>query len=127
MEVPGLNPLNNPLRLDTNRIVSPDLLPGKVVEQKPQQAPVQPPPTLPHQAPKTPVITQNLQTFSSLLLEIGIPNTPQNNQLAQVLANYGQPVNSQTMTQVAQSLVPLMKKGVANIEAGVILMVNRIP
>jgi hypothetical protein len=127
MEVPGLGSVNNPIRLDPNRVTTPEVTPGRVTPEKaPAQAPVQQP-TLPHQAPKTPVLTQNQQAFSSLLMEMGIPNTMQNNQLAQVLANYGQPINRQTITQVTLALGPLVNTGPANMEAAVVLMINNIP
>lgn len=127
MEVPGLGSLNNLVRLDPNRVTTPEVTPGKVAEQGPKQAPVQQPLILPHQAPKTPVLTQNQQAFSNLLMEMGIPNTLQNNQLTQVLANYGQPINKQTISQVTLALGPLIQAGPANIEAAVVLMINKLP
>ncbi|MFN4151095.1 MAG: hypothetical protein ACK4IX_09125, partial [Candidatus Sericytochromatia bacterium] len=83
--------------------------------------------SLPNQAPKTPVLNKNVQTFSNLLMEIGLPNTPQNNQIAQSLANYGQPINKPMINQIAQSLGHIMNQGQLSVEAGVVLALNNIP
>lgn len=130
MEIPGFGGAN-PLRLNPNSINAPDALPVKVPpkldEKTVQKDNFQQTPTLPDQAPQKPVISRNQQSFQNLLVEIGVPNTPQNNQLAQTLANYGQPINKNTMNQVANTLGNIMQQGPANIEAGVILLINNMP
>jgi len=126
MEVPGLGKI--PLNIDTNRIV-PEVLPNRVPLESPlQKTPTKPQETLPqnYQLTKAPAIIENLQTFAHLLAEIKVPNTPQNNQLAQVLANYNQPINHETMTLVSKALGGLMNKGASSIEAGVILLINNL-
>lgn len=132
MDISGLGGLNNPLRLNPNQINAPDLLPSKLPPALDDKTAQKAPPQAPQQTgltdtPAKPVINKNLQSFQNLLTEIGVPNTPQNNQLAQTLANYGQPVNKNTMNQVANSLGPIMQQNPANIEAGVVLLINNMP
>jgi hypothetical protein len=64
------------------------------------------------------------QSFSNILLEIGLPNTLQNNQLANLLANYGQAINKQSMNQFSNALGELMNKGSLSMEAGIVLILN---
>lgn len=128
MEISNLGG-NNPIRLNPNQVNAPDLLPSKLpplIDDKAQKGNLQQNPTVPD-TPTKPVINKNTQSFQNLLVEIGVPNTPQNNQLAQTLANYGQPINKNTMNQVANSLGPLMQQGQSSIEAGVVLLINNIP
>lgn len=131
MDVSGLGGLNNPLRLNPNQINAPDVLPSKLPpaldDKSTQKSPPQPQQPGLTDTPSKPVINKNLQSFQNLLTEIGVPNTPQNSQLAQTLANYGQPINKNTMNQVANSLGPIMQQGAGNIEAGVVLLINNIP
>jgi hypothetical protein len=129
MEISGLGG-NNPLRLNPGQVNAPDVIPSKLPplldDKTNQKGNILQNQTLP-ETPSKPVINRNTQSFQNLLTEIGVPNTPQNNQLAQTLANYGQPINRNTMNQVANSLGPLMQQGQLNIEAGVILLINNMP
>lgn len=130
MEIPGFG-AGNPLRLNPNTIKAPEALPAKVPpqidEKTAKKGEAQQSPLLPDQAPAKPVINRTLQSFSNLLSEIGVPNTPQNNQLAQALADYGQPVNKTTINQVANNLGNIMQQGPENIEAALVLVMNKMP
>lgn len=136
MEIPGLGGLNNLFRVDPP-VRSIDQLPNKVIpdyveEKSDKQVPTKTgdsktAESLPNQAPKTPVLNKNVQTFSNLLMEVGLPNTPQNNQIAQSLANYGQPINKHTINQVSQALGQITNQGQLSIESGVVLVVNHLP
>ncbi|MEK7434112.1 MAG: hypothetical protein AABZ74_13345 [Cyanobacteriota bacterium] len=113
------NPINAPYALPEKTIPLPE---EKVSQKQSKETTVQ----NPDQAPKTPVFNKSIQSFSNVLKEIGLQNTPENNQLANVLANYGQPVNKQTMTQVSRLLTGLVNGNNANIEAGVVLLINNL-
>lgn len=136
MEIPGLGGLNNLFRVDPP-VRSIDQLPNKVIpdyveEKSDKQVPTKTgdsktTESLPNQAPKTPVLNKNVQTFSNLLMEVGLPNTPQNNQIAQSLANYGQPINKHTINQVSQALGQITNQGQLSVESGVVLVVNHLP
>lgn len=130
MEIPGFGASNH-LRLNPNTIKPADALPVKVPpqldEKTTQKGDAKLIPVLPDQAPTKPVINKTQQSFVNLLTEIGMPNTPQNNDLAQSLANYGQPINKTTMTQVSNNLGNIMQQGPVNIEAGLVLLINKLP
>jgi len=109
-----------------NNLIPPVLtpsIPNKVIEQKvPQQ---KTPVDIPTQTQENKQrINFNLQSFSNILLEIGLPNTTQNTQLANILANYGQAINKQTMNEFTQALGNLINKGPLSMEAGVVLLLN---
>ncbi|MFN8671722.1 MAG: hypothetical protein U0457_06500 [Candidatus Sericytochromatia bacterium] len=130
MEIPGIPGGRNPFA-GFEAISAPYALPEKAIplpEEKVAKKPQQKETTdqTPSQAPKTPVFNKTAQSFSNVLKEIGLPNTPENNQLASVLANYGQPVNKQTMNQVAKLLAGMQQNGVASIEAGIVILMNNL-
>lgn len=131
MEISGIPSGANAFLVNTSPILAPHALPEKVppkVEEKSSEALKEESANnlTASQTSTKPTLTKTTQSFSSLLKEIGLPDTKENNQLANVLANYGQPVNKQTMTQISRQLAPLMQKGVPSIEAGVILLMNNI-
>ena len=131
MEIPGIPSALNPFLGNTNPTVSPYVLPEKLlptVEEKSKGLIKEEIPNnlLSSQTLTKPSLTKTAQSFSSLLKEIGLPDTKENNQLANVLANYGQPVNKQTMSQISRQLAAQIPKGVDNIESGVILLMNNI-
>ncbi|GIW22913.1 MAG: hypothetical protein KatS3mg068_1920 [Candidatus Sericytochromatia bacterium] len=117
MDISNLTNINNLIP----SVITPSL-PNKVVEQKvPQQKLLTETSTTQENKQK---INFNLQSFSNILLEIGFPNTTQNIQLANILANYGQAINKQTMNEFSQALGNLMNKGSLSMEAGVVLLLN---
>lgn len=131
MEISGIPSGANAFLVNTNPILGPHAIPEKVppqVEEKSSKDVKEESANnlTASQTSTKPTLTKTTQSFSSLLKEIGLPDTKENNQLANVLANYGQPVNKQTMTQISRQLAPLMQKGVPSIEAGVILLMNNI-
>ncbi len=130
MQIPGFG---SNFRLDSNMARPLDLLPSKLppLVKDPKEAVTQQPapPVIetPNQAPKTPVITKNLQSFSNLLVEVSVPNTPHNNVVAQTLASYGQPVNAQTINHINNSMSNIMAQNNPNtVEAQVVLLINKI-
>ena len=108
MEIPGMNPLpgrmqvpgqGQPIGPGGPQSNVPDLIldaPGQRVptEQAPQQAPAST--TGPYQAPLQAIVQQVQQQMTAALMEMGLPATQQNQQMAQLLADYGHAVNSQT-------------------------------
>ncbi|MBC7475223.1 MAG: hypothetical protein H7263_13095 [Candidatus Sericytochromatia bacterium] len=130
MQIPGFG---SNFRLDSNMARPLDLLPSKLpplVKDPKEAVTQQPAPPIietPNQAPKTPVITKNLQSFSNLLVEVGVPNTPHNNVVAKTLASYGQPVNAQTINHINNSMSNIMAQNNPNtVEAQVVLLINKI-
>jgi len=123
MEVPGLG--RTPLNINNAIRTVPEVIPNPIPESLVKKTAPKTEDVSPfQQLLKTPAVTENLQTFANILAEINIPNTPQNNNLAQVLANYNQPINRETMTLVSKALGGLMNKSPADIEAGVVLLIN---
>ncbi len=129
MEIPGFGA--NPLRLNPNTINAPQALPVNVPpqldEKSTQKGDTKTVPLFPDQAPNKAIINKSQQSFTNLLTEIGVPNTPQNNDLAKSLASYGQPINKTTINQVGNALGNIMNQGPANIEAGLVLLINKLP
>jgi hypothetical protein len=82
---------------------------------------------MPHQAPAQAVIQHSTQNIMNALLEMHMAPTPQNQQIAQSLANYGHPVNKATMQLVQQSLSRLSDKSGAAIDAAIILLMKDLP
>jgi hypothetical protein len=118
MDISNLGNINNLVP----SVTTPSI-PNKTVEQKvPQKTTIETPVT--QDTTNKQRINLTSQSFSNILLEIGLPNTTQNNQLANLLANYGQAINKQSMTQFSNALGHLMNKGSLSMEAGVVLLLN---
>lgn len=132
MQVPGLNPLQNNQPLPGQRSPLgpqpgvPDLIldAPRGAPPPPAQMPAQAPP---YQAPSQPVIQHSVQNMMNALMEMGVNPSNQNLSIAQNLANYGHPVNHQSMQIVQQALAGLPDRSAATIEASVILLTQELP
>ena len=123
MDIPGLNPLNPRIPSGQSGAV-PDLIlnvPGKTRPQAPG------PMVEPNKAPLQPQIQHSTQSLMNALVEMSLQPTPQNLQIAQQLANYGQPVNQRNMQIVQGALARVPDKSQAAIEATVVLLVKELP
>lgn len=131
VQVPGLNPLQNQ-----------QALPGALSPLAPQPGvpdlildaprgahppPAQTPTQAPYQAPHQPLIQHSVQDMAHALMEMGITPSNQNLSIAQNLANYGHPVNHQSIQIVQQALAGLPDRSAATIEASVILLTQDLP
>lgn len=131
MEIPGMNPLQNRPIVpgQQGQAGVPDLIldgpQGRIPAEAAQQqaAPTQ----APYQAPQQAIVQQSAQNMTAALMEMNIPPTPQNLQMAQLLASYGHAVNSHTMGVVRQAMQGLPDKGPATMEAVMILLTRDLP
>jgi hypothetical protein len=126
MDIPSMNPIpQGPIQRSPAGV--PDLILN--VPPRPQAPAQQPqaPAAMPHQAPAQAVIQHSTQNIMNALLEMHMAPTPQNQQIAQSLANYGHPVNKATMQLVQQSLTKLSDKSGAAIDAAIILLMKDLP
>lgn len=130
MEVPGMNPLQSrPVVPGTQGQTGvPDLILNPAQTRAPTQQPEQAPATQgPYQAPDQPVVQHSVQNLTAALMEMNIAPTPQNLQMAQLLANYGHAVNTQTMGILRQAMSGISDKSAAAMEATVILLSRGLP
>lgn len=81
----------------------------------------------PYQAPAQAVVMHVMQDMTAALMEMGMTPTPQNQQMAQLLAGYGHAVNQETMGILRQAVAQLPDRGPANLEAAVILLSKDLP
>lgn len=127
MDIPSMNPIpQGPVQRSPAGV--PDLILNVPPRpQAPAQQAPQAPAAMPHQAPAQAVIQHSTQNIMNALLEMHMAPTPQNQQIAQSLANYGHPVNKSTMQLVQQSLSRLSDKSGAAIEAAIILLMKDLP
>lgn len=129
MEVPGLNPFQqNTQQIQPAQRGVPDLIldaPGRRGTEATQAQPAQQ--QLPYQAPAQAQIQHSTQTIMNALMEMNIPPTPQNMQMAQMLASYGHPVNAQTMGVLQQVMQGMPDKSAATMEAVLILLTQDLP
>lgn len=132
MDIPGMNPLQNRMIVPGQaqpagpQPAVPDLIldaPRTPVAQ-PQQ---QPATAMPFQAPAQAVVQAVMQDMTAALMEMGMTPTPQNQQMAQLLAGYGHGVNQQTMGILRQAVAALPDKSPATLEAAVILLTKGVP
>ncbi len=131
MEVPGLNPLQGrlppgPVGPEATPKGVPDLIlnaPAGRTAAPPPQAPAQ----APFQAPAQAIIQHSVQNIMNALLEMGAHPSPQNQSIAQNLANYGHPVSNQTLQIVQNALAGLPDRSAATIEAAVVLLTQDLP
>lgn len=131
MEVPGLNPLQGrlppgPIGPEATPKGVPDLIlnaPAGRTAAPPPQAPAQ----APFQAPAQAIIQHSVQNIMNALLEMGAHPSPQNQSIAQNLANYGHPVSNQTLQIVQNALAGLPDRSAATIEAAVVLLTQDLP
>ncbi|PKL80360.1 MAG: hypothetical protein CVV27_00515 [Candidatus Melainabacteria bacterium HGW-Melainabacteria-1] len=132
MDIPGMNPMQNRPMIPGQAQPAgpqpqvPDLILAtpRGPTAQPQQAPAT---TMPFQAPAQAVVQQVMQNMTAALMEMGMTPTPQNQQMAQLLAGYGHGVNSQTMGILRQAVAPLPDKSPATMEAAVILLSRGLP
>jgi hypothetical protein len=131
VEVPGLNPLQGrlppgPVGPEATPKGVPDLIlnaPAGRTAAPPPQAPAQ----APFQAPAQAIIQHSVQNIMNALLEMGAHPSPQNQSIAQNLANYGHPVSNQTLQIVQNALAGLPDRSAATIEAAVVLLTQDLP
>ncbi|MBF2051838.1 MAG: hypothetical protein IGS03_00060 [Candidatus Sericytochromatia bacterium] len=131
MEIPGMNPLQNRPIVpgQQGQAGVPDLIldgpKGRIPAEAAQQqaAPTQ----APYQAPQQAIVQQSAQNMTAALMEMNIPPTPQNLQMAQLLVSYGHAVNSHTMGVVRQAMQGLSDKDPATMEAVLILLTRDLP
>lgn len=131
MDIPGLNPLSN------RPIIPPGQgqtgVPDLILDAPKNRVPTEAQPqtnaqtTAPFQAPETAQIQHTTQTITTALMEMHIPPTAQNQQMAQLLANYGHAVNSHTMAIFQQAMSGLSDKSAASMEAVAILLTQDLP
>ncbi|HEY9841980.1 MAG TPA: hypothetical protein V6D23_16065, partial [Candidatus Obscuribacterales bacterium] len=105
----------------------PDLILDAPQNRTPTAQPQAPSTTGPYQAPAQAVISQVYQDMTSALMEMGMSPTPQNQQMASLLAGYGNAVNTQTMGVLRQAMAQLSDKSPASLEAAVILLSKDLP
>lgn len=105
----------------------PDLILGRPQGQVPTAQPETAQTTAPYQAPAQAQIQQTMQNMTAALMEMGMPPTPQNVQMAQLLASYGHAVNQQTLGIFQQALRGLPDKSPATMEAVMILLTQELP
>lgn len=134
MEVPGMNPLQNRFQVPGQTPPAgpqpqvPDLILDAPQNRTPTAQPQAPASTtLPYQAPAQAVVNQVYQDMTSALMEMGMPATQQNQQMASLLAGYGNAVNTQTMGILKQAMQGLSDKSPATMEAAVILLTQDLP
>ncbi|MEZ0373754.1 MAG: hypothetical protein ACAI44_31980 [Candidatus Sericytochromatia bacterium] len=133
MEIPGMNPMQNRIIVPGQaqpaapQTQVPDLILDAPQNRTPTAQPQAPTTTGPYQAPAQAVITQVYQDMTSALMEMGMSPTPQNQQMASLLAGYGNAVNSQTMGVLRQAMAQLSDKSPASLEAAVILLSKDLP
>lgn len=129
MDIPGLNPLSNrPMIPGQGQTGVPDLILDAPRNRQPAaEAQTQTQTTAPFQAPETAQIQHTTQNITTALMEMNIPPTPQNQQMAQLLANYGHAVNSHTMAVFRQAMSGLSDKSAASMEAVAILLTQDLP
>jgi len=128
MEIPGMNPLQNrPVMPGQGQQGVPDLIldgpKGRMPAQQAAAAPTQ----APYQAPAQAMVQHSLQNMTTALMEMNIPPTPQNVQMAQLLANYGHAVNSHTMGVFRQAMLGVPDKSAASMEAVMVLLTQDLP
>lgn len=132
MDIPGMNPLQNRMIVPGQtqpagpQPAVPDLIldsPRTPVAQPQQPAAT----TMPFQAPAQAVVQAVMQDMTAALMEMGMSPTPQNQQMAQLLAGYGHGVNQQTMGILRQAVAPLPDKSAATLEAAVVLLTKGLP
>ncbi len=129
MDIPGLNPLNNRPIIpgQGGQTGTPDLILEGPKNRVPAEAQTQAQTTAPFQAPETAQIQHSTQSITTALMEMNIPPTSQNQQMAQLLANYGHAVNSHTMAVFQQAMAGLSDKSSASMEAVAILLTQDLP
>lgn len=130
MQVPGMNPLQNNAAIGPTQAPTgvPDLILDSPQQRVPTQAQPDAPATqAPFQAPDQPQIQHVQQSLTNALMEMNLPPTPQNLQMAQFLANYGHPVNQHTMGILKHAMAGLTDKSSAAMEAATILLTQDLP
>lgn len=129
MQVPGMNPLQNAAAIGPTQ--APTGVPDLILDAPQQRVPAQPqadvPTQAPFQAPEQPQIQHIQQSLTNALMEMNLPPTPQNLQMAQLLANYGHPVNQHSMGILKQAMAGLSDKSPAAMEAATILLTQDLP
>ena len=135
MDISGMNPIHNqPIAPgQQGPQAAPDLVLNPALNRATQQS-QQPPQTqqaastqAPFQAPEQALVQHSAQNMTAALMEMNIPPTPQNVQVAQLLASYGHAVNTRTMGIVKNAMLGISDKSVAAMEATVILLSRGIP
>lgn len=133
MEVPGMNPLQNRMAIPNQvqpagpQSQVPDLILDAPQTRTPTGPQAQPATTMPYEAPAQAMVQQVYQDMTAALMEMGLPATQQNQQMASLLAGYGNAVNSQTLGILRQAMQPLADKSPAAMEAAVILLTQDLP
>ncbi len=129
MQVPGMNPLQNSAAIGPTQAPTgvPDLILNAPQQRVPSQPQADVPTQAPFQAPDQPQIQHIQQSLTNALMEMHLPPTPQNLQMAQLLANYGHPVNQHTMGILKQAMAGLTDKSPAAMEAATILLTQDLP
>lgn len=129
MQVPGMNPLQNSAAIGPTQAPTgvPDLILNAPQQRVPSQPQADVPTQAPFQAPEQPQIQHIQQSLTNALMEMHLPPTPQNLQMAQLLANYGHPVNQHTMGILKQAMAGLTDKSPAAMEAATILLTQDLP
>ncbi|MGV3524008.1 MAG: hypothetical protein ACO1RX_07280 [Candidatus Sericytochromatia bacterium] len=105
----------------------PDLILDGPRSRPAQAQPGAAPAAAPYQAPEQAIVQHSAQNLTQALMEMNLPPTQQNLQTAQLLANYGHAVNSQTLGIVRQAMAGLSDRSPATLEAVVILLTRDLP
>ncbi len=133
MQVPGMNPLQGGQTASSiGPTQSPTGVPDLILNSPHQRAPTQArpdaaPAQAPFQAPDQPQIQHVQQSLTNALMEMNLPPTPQNLQMAQLLANYGHAVNQHTLGILRHAMAGLSDKSSAAMEAATILLTQDLP
>ncbi len=129
MQVPGMNPLQNNASIGPTQSPTgvPDLILNSPQQRAPAQAQPEAPAQAPFQAPAQAQIQHTQQSLTNALMEMNLPPTPQNLQMAQLLANYGHPVSQHTLGILKNAMAGLTDKSSAAMEAATILLTQDLP
>ena len=129
MQVPGMNPLQNNASVGPTQSPTgvPDLILNSPQQRAPAQAQPEAPAQAPFQAPEQAQIQHVQQSLTNALMEMNLPPTPQNLQMAQLLANYGHPVSQHTLGILKNAMAGLTDKSSAAMEAATILLTQDLP
>lgn len=129
MQVPGMNPLQNSTSIGPTQSPTgvPDLILNSPQQRAPAQARPDAPTQAPFQAPDQAQIQHVQQSLTHALMEMNMPPTAQNLQMAQLLANYGHPVSQHTLAILKNAMAGLTDKSSAAMEAATILLTQDLP